>query len=1175
MKDHDRMSGSSPHVPTLGPLFNYADEGMCLIKMVFDEEGEPVDFIFLEVNPNFESHTGLKGVAGKSILELIPDYDADSLITYGRVAEKGEPVKFEKFSEHLGKRWFSINAFPVGSRDSGLVGLVFKDISESKSTEIALEQSEDRFQNLFNSIYEGFCVIKVLFDKHHNAYDYQFIESNPAFTKHTGLIDPVGKTALELVPNLEKHWIETYGRVATTGERIRFEQGSEALGRWFDVEAFSVGNEGYVALLFTDITKRRKAEIALKESEKRFRTFADTAPAPLWVTNAQSKCTFISQEWTEITGMPYEESLGFGWLDAVHPDDFEEIRKDFLEYNRQEVPFRLEYRLRLKSGEYHHVIDAGKPTWDDQGKFSGYVGSIIDIDDRKKVEEALRENEALVNTTMDQLPVGVSVAAAPSGELLFQNEAAKQILGHDKIETKNISGYSRYHALHRDGTPLKYNEYPLAKALKGIVTQQEEVLYRKGDGSLITLIINSAPVHDDKGRIIRGVSTFQDITELRRARESVKLSEAHLKLIMESATDYAIFTMDTDLYITDWNAGAEQIIGYDREEVMGKSGNIIYLDNGGEDKLSNKARIAQTKGKVESEGWYRRKDGSRFYGRGTIMPLRIKGEDYPGYLKILTDYSERREMEEALRRAKEEAEKASNAKDEFLAHMSHEIRTPLNAIIGLSNLLMHKNQEGQLAEDINTIKFSADNLRMLVDDILDFSKIQAGKIDIEHTPLDLRNLLHSLEKAHSLRADEQNNKLVLTITDDVPEIICTDSLRLSQIINNLLSNAIKFTENGHVWLSVRVSAQEDKTAWLDFEVKDTGCGIPADKQSLIFEKFIQADISTVRNYGGTGLGLSITKLLLEIMGSSIHVSSTVGEGSSFYFKLPVEICQPVENRDTDTKGHGEEASGKLRLLIVEDSEINRMVLLQFLELWGEFETDEAINGMEAMNKCAASVYDVILMDVRMPIMDGYQAAQKIKSQKDNANASTPIIALTADTPAELKKNAEANYFDDVITKPFDPEDLRAKIFAHAAKDRVSVPVIALPETYPSSRGFFSKRVTPEPSLHKINELFRGNIEGMKRLIRNTLHDFESLYDEYLLALEQQNPGLMKELLHVRKPMLDLLDLTQVVHRLDSIEVSVSQGVDQAGMEILVEESKTLMRNVIDSVRLKLEKLEES
>ncbi len=295
-------------------------------------------------------------------------------------------------------------------------------------------------------------------------------------------------------------------------------------------------------------------------------------------------------------------------------------------------------------------------------------------------------------------------------------------------------------------------------------------------------------------------------------------------------------------------------------------------------------KLARQTGRAENERWHQRKDGSRFWGSGLTMPLRDQNQILRGYLKIMRDNTERRQMEESLKLAKAQAEEAAHAKEEFLAHMSHEIRTPLNAVVGLSSLLLQQKPTHQQLENLQALKFSAENLMVLVNDILDFSKMQAGKVAVEETKVNLAELINSLQKAHQPRAADLGNELHFHIDESIPKTVYTDQLKLSQILHNLISNAVKFTRDGKITLEVNSLRKED-IRWITFSVADTGIGITQDKLSLIFDAFSRANNATVRDYGGIGLGLSITKSLLELMDSHIEVKSEPGKGSRFSFTL--------------------------------------------------------------------------------------------------------------------------------------------------------------------------------------------------------------------------------------------------------------------------------------------------
>jgi PAS domain S-box-containing protein len=310
---------------------------------------------------------------------------------------------------------------------------------ERRASVEALRASEERYRTLFESVDEAFCVIEMIFDEQGCPADYRFLEANPAFERHTGLTGAVGKTARELVPDLDDSWFRTYGAVALTGEPARFENHAPAMDRWFDVYALRVGapQERKVALLFNDITDRRRAEEALRETETRFRRTADAAPAMLWITDPQNSCAFLSRGWYEFTGQNEEAGLGFGWLDAVHPDDRGRAGEAFLAAAARSEPFALDHRLRRADGAYRWVMDAGRPHFAEDGAFLGYVGSVIDIHERKeaerKVEEYAREQAGVAETLQRSLllvPPGNAFAGI-SVEVLYEAASREAMVGGD------------------------------------------------------------------------------------------------------------------------------------------------------------------------------------------------------------------------------------------------------------------------------------------------------------------------------------------------------------------------------------------------------------------------------------------------------------------------------------------------------------------------------------------------------------------------------------------------------------------------------------------------------------------------------------------------------------------------------------------------------------------------
>ncbi len=385
----------------------------------------------------------------------------------------------------------------------------------------------------------------------------------------------------------------------------------------------------------------------------------------------------------------------------------------------------------------------------------------------------------------------------------------------------------------------------------------------------------------------------------------------------------------------------------------------------------------------------------------------------------------------ALGKAKKRAEAAAEAKSHFISNMSHEIRTPMNAVLGLTDVLLKdQSVQGQARKNIELIKYSADNLMVIVNDVLDFSKVDSGKMTLEKVGFCPRQLLNNLVHTVSFKVSEKGIAIYLDIDESIPRALMGDPYRLNQILLNLVTNAIKFTSEGEIRIGVSVRAQQEGKVELFFSIKDTGIGIPQKKLKSIFQIFTQAKTDTTRNYGGTGLGLAICKKLIDLQNGTISVDSEEGKGSDFQFVLEFDIAEECEIEAIDEKAKSQKSLEGNSILVVEDNAINRLVAKQVLNKW-KIKPQFAENGCEAVEYFKDSHFDIILMDLQMPVMNGYEATQKIRKLENGHKTPVPIIALSADAFEETKTKVLQSGFDDYITKPFDPDDLYATLLKYA------------------------------------------------------------------------------------------------------------------------------------------------
>lgn len=539
---------------------------------------------------------------------------------------------------------------------------------------------------------------------------------------------------------------------------------------------------------------------------------------------------------------------------------------------------------------------------------------------------------------------------------------------------------------------------------------------------------------DEIERIVHtSVKMRQIENERAHAEQQSKQHVYQLEAILES-TNSSVLSVDRDLRLTGFNKAYKETIRkiYGMDVKIGDQLQDMVFGDADPDTEKEMLSRAFNGEQFVREEHYGLDEANRYFFEISYNPVRNENNEVTGVAIFAQDVTEKKRVEQALTKARNEALKAAQVKTDFLSNMSHEIRTPMNAIIGITDLLLDRITDATHRDFLNSIKYSADNLLVIINDILDFSKIEAGKIVIESIPFDLRENLEEISKAFNYQAKEKHIDLIVNIGPDVPRMIMGDPYRLNQILFNLVGNAIKFTIEGSVSIEVKVKQKLSDRYLIYFGVTDTGIGISDDKITTIFESFTQAYTDTARKFGGTGLGLAITKNLVELQNGYLGLTSTLKKGSTFYFEIPYaesKSAQPTSLPGNEA-GQAINSLKGYKVLLVEDNTMNQLVAQQILLKWSA-DVSIAETGVEALKYLTSEKFDIVLMDLQMPEMSGYEATRQIRGDnKLVLNPAVPIIALTADAFEETRVKVLKSGMNDFVTKPFKQEELYNKIIKY-------------------------------------------------------------------------------------------------------------------------------------------------
>ncbi|WFR63325.1 PAS domain S-box protein [Paenibacillus amylolyticus] len=771
-----------------------------------------------------------------------------------------------------------------------------------------------------------------------------------------------------------------------------------------------------------DVTDIVKVERELQETQEKYQVLAEHAQDLITTCSADGELLYVSPSVYTLLGYKPEEVMGKSFKDYCYPGDY----PDPMDLSK--ITNGCKMRVLHKKGHYIWMETLAKPVAGERGKSVQIVSISRDITHHKDADRRLRESRQRYRSLFEHNPAAV-YSLNLEGKYSAVNSKLVQMLD---IPRNKLIGKSFLSNL--DPCDVQYGEHYFDMVKQG-EPQYYETRIVNSKGRKVDVSVTNVPIIVDKEMVgVYGI--VSDITERKEYTERIQeLSKQH-ELILNTVTE-GIYGLDADGITMFMNPAAASMFGYEAKEFIGKNSHPIIhhtrADGSHFPKEECPIQMTVLDGQRRSikEDVFWRKDGSSFLVQYQVTPIIEQGQ-IQGAVVVFNDVTGEREIV----RAKETAELAAQAKSEFLSMVSHEIRTPMNGIVGMTELLIGTDLSEEQREYAEIIQDSGDALLNILNDILDFSKLESGKMALAYEPFALRNMLEQVAELFKPRADEKHLEIRYRLNPSIPEFMVGDAIRIRQILVNLVGNALKFTDQGSIDVNVDIiKGRKPEDSVLDFAVQDTGIGIPADKLDQLFQSFSQLHPVINRKYGGTGLGLVISKRLVEIMGGSISVESIEGEGSTFRFAVPAASVDASAEQTASQFHHDRTRQSDkvaMRILVAEDHPVNRKILREYLEKLG-YQADVCTNGVEAIDAISQNAYDIVLMDIHMPVMDGLKATDLLHRLIPR-DRIPPIIAVTGNAKREDKEACLEIGMRDFISKPVMLSELKRVIQQWGPRD---------------------------------------------------------------------------------------------------------------------------------------------
>jgi PAS domain S-box-containing protein len=1047
------------------------------------------------------------------------------------------------------------------------VGML-EDISEEKRSQLALAESEQRYRELAEQ------VPGVLFRWRKNPDgSFTSLYASPKMRELFGVTPGATASVLQLIhPEDRARYLASVaaataedstepwsfeGRLLVPGRPLIWWRGNAALSYR---DAQGAVYSGFIE----DITLLKKAEETDRRRELRHQLAIDGLGDGTWEYNCEKHATRLSPELLAMLGYtPAEQVEKYqGLSETTHPDDMPQLiwRLDRYQAGKTSI-FSSEHRMRCYDGSYLWVLSRGLITKRDaDGEPLLITGISINISANKKASNALVAAALRLSATIDSLKRGI-LLVDEHYHIVQTNPAFCRIFGLN-MPPERLVGLHEGEIARRIGYHFAGEQDVMEQVAATIARQKAffDELVTLRDGRVLQC--SFVPVWQEK-HSIGHLWKFEDITERYQAEQTLKRQEEKYRNIIDNM-QLGLVEMDLNYRVLYANRSYCQMMGFSADELLGQKLHPLIMSPPEVDALRDKFadRRRGISGSYELE--VTTKQGERKWVFVGAAPMLNESKEPMGTIGINLDITHQKHLERNLREAKLQAENSARAKELFLANMSHEIRTPMNAILGMSQLLTQTMLTPRQSNYLHAISTSAQNLLVIINDILDISKLDAGKMTIERVGFNVQRLCEQVEKTMLYKAEEKGLRFITKVSPLVPNVVLGDPYRITQILLNLASNSVKFTEKGEITVESEVAGYFNNQVIISFSVCDTGVGIDPEYLTSIFQEFSQEDSSITRKFGGTGLGLSISRSLARLMGGEIYIESEKGQGTSSHFCLflPIGTVHDLPQRKSVAITNPQDLRGK-RVLLVEDNEYNRLLARTFLTN-ANLEVTEAENGELAVACVREHKFDLILMDVQMPVMDGFEATRYLRQE---LALKTPIIALTASAINGEKEKCLAAGMNDYLTKPFFEDELlqlvHAWVVRPATPPEVASEVVAVaPPPSPE----------PGPVLYKLDMLMntaRGNQKFVESMLKTFIDSAYNALRDLNRALEVGNLSSLQATAHKLRPSLVHLQIQPVVSLIDQLE-NWEGAFTYDDLQPLVEQSNHLLRQVLADMMAELE-----